>query len=239
MNDLLAIALESHGGLHRWNQITRVETDLSITGAIWHFKGQPDILKRVTFSASTEEQSVSLTPFIAPSLAAVFEEGNVRVEDRKGRVVDIRENAGAGFIGHKIESQWDLFHVAYFASYSIWGYLMAPFLYTYPGFITEELSPWEEGGEQWRRLKITFPNYLACHCRDQISYYGPDGLLRRHDYNPEVLGKAAGANYASDYQNFDGIKVPTKRRVYAHDAVGHRSAEPLLVAIDVQQLRFS
>ena len=38
---------------------------------------------------------------------------------------------------------------------------------------------------------------------------------------------------------FDGIKVPTTRRVYAHDAQGQKIPEPLLVSIDIEGLSFS
>jgi len=48
-------------------------------------------------------------------------------------------------------------HVAYFDSYALWTYLTIPFLYAHPAFVTEELTPWQENGEEWRRLKATFP----------------------------------------------------------------------------------
>ena len=51
-----------------------------------------------------------------------------------------------------------------------------------------------------------------------MTYFGPDGLMRRHDYAVEVLGGATGANYSTDYREFQGIKVPTIRRVYAYGA---------------------
>jgi hypothetical protein len=35
---------------------------------------------------------------------------------------------------------------------------------------------------------------------NQILYFGPDGLLRRHGYTVDVLGNAPGLNYASDYR---------------------------------------
>ena len=41
--------------------------------------------------------------------------------------------------------------------------------------------------------------------RQQISYFGPDGLLRRHEYMVDVLGGARGVNYAHDYREVDGI----------------------------------
>jgi hypothetical protein len=37
--DLLKIAVEAHGGLARWDEVSSVEIDVSITGAIWYVKG--------------------------------------------------------------------------------------------------------------------------------------------------------------------------------------------------------
>lgn len=239
MNELLSLALHAHGGLGRWNKITRLNADLSITGAIWHFKGKPDALKQITFAADTKHQSVTISPVTNDGLRSIFDLGHLSFIDSTGQLIERRERPRDSYIGHDAETQWDDFHVAYFSSYAVWGYLTSPFLYTYPGFVTEELTPWEENGEQWRRLKITFPENLASHCREQVSYFGPDGLLRRHDYNVEILGGATGANYAFEYQDFDGIKIPTQRRIYARDEQGQKIAEPLLVAIDVQRLRFS
>jgi hypothetical protein len=71
------------------------------------------------------------------------------------------------------------------------------------------------------------------------AYFGPDGLLRRHAYTVDVMGGAAGLNYASDYRYVDGIVVPTKRRVYAPDGNKQKISEPVLVAIDIRDIAFS
>jgi hypothetical protein len=60
--------------------------------------------------------------------------------------------------------------------------------------------------------------------------------MRRHDYTVEVLGGATGANYSTDYKEFQGIKMPTTRRVYAYDENGQN---PLLVSIDIETIVFS
>ena len=88
-------------------------------------------------------------------------------------------------------------------------------------------------GEIWRRLKVTFPDTVKSHTRVQISCFGPDGLLRRHDYTVDILGGATGLNYASDYRNVDGIVIPTKRRVYAYEGDYQPVWDPLLVKIDM------
>src|SRR5579859_3889308 len=47
MDDLLKLAIEAHGGLERWRQFKEARASASITGALWHLKGQPNVLENV------------------------------------------------------------------------------------------------------------------------------------------------------------------------------------------------
>ena len=237
-NDLLKLAIEAHGGLSRWDAIRTLEAKMSITGAIWHVKQKPDIFRHVVVAMDTQTQRVELRPFTTPDRYFLFTPGRIAVESTDGRVLESRDNPRLSFAGHSQQTPWDDLHAAYFCSYALWTYFSTPFLYTYQGVVTEELSPWRENGEQWRRLKVTFPASIDTHSREQVSYFGPDGLLRRHDYTVDVMGGATGANYASNYRDFDGLIVPATRRVFAHDAGGRKIDEPLLVAIDVGTVSF-
>jgi hypothetical protein len=118
----------------------------------------------------------------------------------------------------------------------MWTYLTIPFLYAQPGFETEEISPIESDGETWRRLKVTFPENVRSYTRTQISCFGPDGLLRRHDYTVDILGGAKALNYASNYSRVDGIVFPVTRRVVAYEADYQPVKEPVLVAIDMKEI---
>jgi hypothetical protein len=62
--------------------------------------------------------------------------------------------------------------------------------------------------------------------------------MRRHDYTVDILGGASGANYVSEYREFQGLKMPTKRRIYAYDQKMQKVPEPLLVSIDFHNLTF-
>ena len=104
--------------------------------------------------------------------------------------------------------------------------------------MTEELPRWDENGETWRPLSVLFPEEIASHSQKQISYFGPDGLLRRHEYTVDVLGGAKGVNYAVEYRSVDGIVVPMKRGVYAYDAAKRKIPEAVLVAIDIHEIAF-
>ena len=97
-------------------------------------------------------------------------------------------------------------------------------------------------GGRWRTVapfKFTPPDSIAAHTRNQISYFGPDGLLRRHEYTVDVLGNAPGPNYASDYRTANGIVVQHKRRVFGYDSKSEKVTKPLLVAIDIHEIEFN
>jgi len=238
MNSLLKLATEAHGGVDRWNQLKALKARLSVTGGIWYVKGRPDVLKDIRIECPLHQERLT-THLVGQNKRFVFTPHQVAVEDEQGHVVESRDDPRRAFEGQTYETPWDDLHIAYFDSYALWTYLTIPFLYTYPGFVTEELEPWHEDGEIWRTLRATFPKGIASHSRQQISYFGPDGLLRRHEYTVDVLGGATGVNYAHDYRRVDGISLPMKRRVYSYDADKRKIPDPVLVAIDVHAIAFS
>jgi hypothetical protein len=238
MNDLLTTAVNAHGGLKRWNEINSIQVTAHITGAIWFVKGQGDYLKDIVMSADTRNERM-VTDFPGQDKRITFEPKRIVMEKSDGTLIQLRDDPEASFAGQQQGTPWDDFHVAYFQGEALWTYLTTPFLYTYEGFVTEEIAPIQVDGETWRRLKVTFPDRVKSHTREQISCFGPDGLLRRHDYTVDILGGATGLNYASDYRDVDGIIVPTKRRIYAYEGDYQPVMDPLLVKIDMGEITVS
>jgi hypothetical protein len=238
-SDLLDIAIAAHGGLDRWNAQRAVAAELSVGGALWDLKGQAGRFQSCTYEADTHVQQAVLGGFGDRGQRVRFTPARLVVEDADGRTLEVRDNPRQSFAGHAQETPWDLLHAAYFNGYALWTYLTQPFLYTYPGFETVELEPWEEAGETWRRLKVIFPDQIASHTREQVTYFGPDGLMRRHDYAVDVLGGAEGAHYIDDYRDHGGLLAPHRRRVYARGADNQKIEVPVLVSIDIQQLGYT
>jgi hypothetical protein len=236
MNDLLNQALKAHGGLDRWNKMKAIEVAASITGAIWYVKGKGDFLKNVVLTAGTRDERLTVD-FPGQNKRATFEPSRIVIQSADGTLIEARDNPEEAFAGQQRETPWNDVHVIYFVGEALWTYLNIPFLYTYEGFTTEEIPSIQVEGETWRRLKATFPDTVKSHTREQISCFGPDGLLRRHDYTVDILGGATGLNYASEYRDVDGIIVPTKRRVYAYEGDYQLLKEPLLVAIDMGEIK--
>ncbi len=239
MNDLLKTVIEAHGGLDRWNQLDAVSARLRQDGAEWALKGQEGVLDDVYVRANLHEQRESHHPFGASDRRSSFTPGRVAIETTGGDVVEALEHPRASFAGHTLETPWTTLQLAYFVGTAMWTYLTQPFTFALPGFETSELEPWQEQGEQWRRLHVTYPSYLATHSTEQTLYFGADGLIRRHDYDVEIQGGSGGAHYISDYTQAAGIMVPTKHRIYPRTPEGQALKEPLLISIDVSEVAFT
>jgi hypothetical protein len=232
MNDLLENAVAAHGGLDRWNQVKSITVNASITGAFWQLKGQDGALKDVRFEVDTTRERLAME-FAGQDKRSVFEPHRVVLQRRDGAPIAARDDPEKSFAGHQLETPWDDLHLAYFTGEALWTYLNTPFLYTWPGFATEEVAPIEVDGETWRRLKVTFPDHVKSHTRQQISCFGPDGLLRRHDFTIDIVGGTAESLlYATGYRDVEGIVIPATRRAYAWQG----DDQLVMVAIDMGEI---
>jgi hypothetical protein len=239
MSDLLETVIEAHGGLERWTQLETVSARLVQGGGLWALKGQEGVLDDVFVTASLHEERVSHHPFGAPDRRSAFTPERVAIETDKGNVVEALEQPRASFAGHTLETPWTPLQLAYFVGTAMWTYLTQPFTFALPGFETTELERWQEAGERWRRLHVVWPSYLATHSTEQTLYFGEDGLIRRHDYDVEIMGGNNAAHYISDYTQVAGIMIPTKHRIFPRAPSGQALGEPRIVSTDVSEIAFT
>jgi hypothetical protein len=238
MDELLALAVDAHGGLNTWNEFENLRVHASSGGALWDMKQIPGLFSNAEVKLKLQDQHVvTHLPDIGERI--VFTPAEMSLESTNGRTLERLANPGVTFAEQSPDSKWDKLHAGYFCSYALWGYLTTPFLYTYPGFEVREVEPWHENGERWRVLEVIFPKEYAAHTRTQYSFFGEDGLLRRHLYTVDVLGGSQGANYAFDYRAVDRLTIPTRRRVLAYDRDRQKVPEPVLVSIDLSEIHFA
>lgn len=233
MTDLLDLAIEAHGGLQRWQQIEQLHAHIKVGGTVWHVKGWPDVYADIHTSISTHRPHTEFTPFLEEGQHCVWEPERTAVVADSGDVIEHRAAPRSFFEGHTIPTPWDRQHLIYFTGYAMWTYLTTPFLFKLPGFRTQEVEPWQEEDEIWRRLKVTFPSTVPSHSTVQTFYFNADGLLRRHDYSVDIMGGTRSANYASDVRSFAGLMIPTKRRVYATGPDNRPILDRIAVSIDL------
>lgn len=238
MGDLLALAVEAHGGLRRWDQLTSAKGRFAISGAIWDFKGVPGVLADVSVALDLRAERITLDPVGGDDTHTVFADGRLELRSTTGELAEVVTDPKDAMARLPYDAPWSAMDAAYFASEAWWTYLTAPFLFTYDGFHVEEVEPFVEAGASYRTLKVGFPADVDSHTAEQFFHFDGTGLLFRHTYTVDVLDGATGANYPSEWKMIDGIAVPMVRRIYGYDADRRRIPKPVLVSLDVRELRF-
>jgi len=235
---LLADVLRVHGGLDRWRTFSRLEATIVTGGGFWAMKGLVQDPAPRQMTVWLHEESSSVTPFGDADWHTEFTPKRIAIVRSDGTIVGERADPRASFAGHDMMTPWDPLHRAYFNGYALWTYLTSPFLLAAPGVNVTELDPWNEGQETLRVLRAHFPNAIETHSSIQDFFFGPDLLLRRHDYNVDVAGGFSAVQLVSDYIEANGILLPSKRRAYTKGPDHGPALEPLMVSIDLDNVRF-
>ena len=225
MGDLLSGVLEAHGGLAKWASVAEVAAELDVDGPFWDWRGWPSIRRTQKMTLTPERQHLTLTPFTGEGTTMTWEPGLVTIGDAAG-VVPV-------FPAYHDAVPWDEVQLAAFMATANWAYFTEPFLFTCPGVTAQEVEPWREGGETWRRLAVTFPASLPNHNPDQVFYYGDDLLLRRMDYAPVVTGSSPIAHYVGEPVNVDGLVFYGRRDVHVRDehGVADKGITPITIRV--------
>ncbi|WP_028749516.1 hypothetical protein [Rhizobium mesoamericanum] len=239
MNSLAQKIIDAHGGLETWRRYSSLTAHLKQGGALWGLKGHGGKLDETNVTVGFGEEWVSHFPFGPEGKVTRFEPGFVSIKDSQGNVLETLTDPRASFAGHALETPWTEPQLAYFAGIAMWTYLNMPFLLTAPGVVTEQLEDWRENGETWQRLKVTFPSEIATHSTVQTLYADANGLLKRHDYDVEIAGNTSGAHYIGGYVEVQGLKFPTERRIFPRQPDGNSMSEPLVVSIELSDIKLS
>lgn len=231
--------IEAHGGLKNAGKFQTVKLNANIGGVVWSVKGHENALADVEFTGSLTQQKASWKNLFHLGYTSTFEPERVALFDEKGSLVEELDNPKKSFNGHTVETPWTKAQLVYFSSYATWNYTTAPFNFLVPGVEINQLEDWNEKGEIFQRLEVIYPDGFATHSKRQIFYFDADGLLKRHDYWPDVLGGSSAVQIIENHKNFDGIVTGTKRNIYVlNDADNSYSTDLVLVSIDILDVSF-
>jgi hypothetical protein len=239
MSSLLQFAIDAAGGIERFQQFKTLDADLHHSGFIWGLKQREGVLTDCRVTVQLHEQRVSHGPFAPTQNHSVYSPSRVELRTPEGALVEALDNPRASFAGFEMETPWTNPQLGYFAGYTMWTYLTSPFLLAREGVDVEEIEPWVVDGLPWRRLRVVFPAGIATHSAVQTFYFDFDGLLRRHDYEVDIQGRNSAARYLSDYVDVQGIRMPTRFRIYPRTPENTALPEPLIVGVDLSNFRFS
>jgi hypothetical protein len=230
-------AIEAHGGMTLWNSTESLDVEISARGFLFTAKRRP-VLRRVRMRASTREPRFFLFDHPKPGQTSELAgRDEVRIVDSNGDVISRRTDPRAAFSGLRRLVSWDDLDFIYFAGYATWNYLTTPFLLARPGFSFEAIGPLPGDMARFVPVRVTFPDDIPTHSRQQVLYFDGQRLLRRLDYTAEVVGRwAHAAHLCDEYRNFNGLRIPTRRRVLPLLFGLTPLPGPTLVSIDVHSL---
>jgi len=117
----------------------------------------------------------------------------------------------------------------------VWSSIATPFLLDAPDVSVTE-KPVRDDSKTGRQLTVEFPETIEPLAPRRVLHVAEDGLIERHEYELRYLYPSLLADTASAHIAFDGIVVPTLRRVRPLKADDH---SPALLDIEIFDIRFS
>jgi hypothetical protein len=240
MTELLDLAIDAAGGRQRWRAVDGISAHVRSSGLLMRMKGKANLFRDYGLSVTTERQMAVIQPYPREGSSGVFDAGTVRIEAPDGTVLCERQNARrafSGLPGLRRNLRWDDLDALYFAGYALWNYMAIPFLFERPGFEVSEGASLVIDGESFRRLDVLFPEDIHTHCRRQALYFDALGLLRRHDYHPDVVSSLAKAAHLCDgHREVRGLVFATKRRVVPKSLRSRPLRGPTVVSLDFDSI---
>jgi hypothetical protein len=227
---LLDDVIDASGGMARWNTLSRFTLHLSVAGTLFSSTGHASEFKDVTAEASIRTQSVRFTGITGGEHSGSFQPDAITIESLEGEILRTWPNPSLAFTETGSPALADELHLVFFCGVAIWNYLTNPFLLAHPDVVVEELPPWQENNESWRRLRAQFPPGLITLAPEQIFYFDHNALQRRTDH--DLFGMKV-AHYSWAHDSFGGIVVPTLRRAQTLRPDGTVVAKPVLMDVEI------
>jgi hypothetical protein len=227
---LINEVIEASGGLARWTGITQFTLHLSIDGEL--FAGRRGYRDMVA-DGLTQNQFVRFTGFSGPDILGLYQPQHVTLENQNGKTLRSWPMPKPFLLDH-VHLDDDL-QLVFICGVSLWNYLTTPFLLASPEIKVEELAPWKEQNQSWRRLRAVFPAHITTPAAEQIFYFDDKGRQRRADH--DFFG-IRSAHYSWAHQSFNDIVVPTLRQSLRLLPDGNTVRRPSLFDVEIFDATF-
>jgi hypothetical protein len=236
---LLKEVLDAHGGIERWRAFSQVTASVVTGGFLWSLKGMAIDASSRRMTSDFRRQRTRTEPFGDPDWRMTYEPGRVVIETQDGHIVAEQLCPRDSFAGHSWETAWTPLQLGYFNGYAMWTYYNLPFLLGEPGVETSDIPSIDLDGRPLRGLRADFAPSIHTHCPTQALYFDDEGLLRRQDYQVDIAGGIRAAHLISDYVEVQGLRLPTRRRVYMRPEGGTLASDRTLVSADLSDFELS
>jgi hypothetical protein len=214
--EVLERAIERHGGWNTWQRlhsvtlVTRLLRGMlpAVKGLGRTFPLPPRIVVR------PREQETEYVDYPTAGSRGVFSRGEVRLIDPQGATTAHATAHRETFRGLARYRRWSPLDALYFFGYALAHYHSMPFTLGEGqclGYRRARL-----GSEVLEGVVVRLPPSLHTHSERQVFYFDSTGVLRRHDYLAEVVGRwARAAHFWEDYEEAEGLLVAKRRHAVA------------------------
>lgn len=196
---------------------------------MWASAGAVDVLGGVEVTVWVQEQRTQVRPFGASDLRCCYTSDRVSIQTLEGDSVEEASDMRNSFVSG---TPWTAMQVAHVTGYTMWTYLSEPQHLTMPG-----VQVVEDGGQSWRRLQVRYPADVVTHGAVQTIYVDDEGLIRRRDFNIDVLGVMPAVEYAADFREDGGVLVPATRRTFVLDDARQVLLDRPLLSVELADIR--
>lgn len=227
----LATAVTAAAGGSRWSEVERIDLTRTLGGAVWGLKRATGTVEHGLTHIDVRRQRTRIDSFGTSDGFAEYTPDRVTITDGATRESEVLHHPRESFAGHVVDTPWTRAQVAYFVGYTMWTYITEAWSLQLPGVVTEEDGTWTDAGRSLRRLRVTYPSSITTHSRVQTLYVDGDDLVRRRDYEADVMGGVPSAQLVAGHTEVGGIVIATKRDVFPRDPAGEIVADQRLVSI--------
>jgi len=216
--------LEAAGGA-RWATLRRFTGYLRLDGSLLEPQARPQSLKEIVAEGDLLSRTIRISGFSSADVVWTFTPDFVTIQRGDGAFIGARRGAAP----RAFRTPRDEAELVYLCGLSIWTCMTAPVVLLGRGARTEDLGPWTEHGETWRRLRVQAPEEALAYSHEAVMYFGADGLLRRTDFEVTCGAPRRLADYASAHHRFSGLTIPTLHRIVERTATpGAAQPKPVL-----------
>lgn len=248
---LVSHVLKAHGGLDHWRSKRSFSAHVSISGALlpppegrppagapyvavggYHLptapRGRPT-LRELVIEGETATPRLKMFGSTDLTRYGVYTPGRVEFRDMSHGLLEALDDPIEALAARPPDRPLRPLERVFLFGASVWSGIAIPFLLGAPDMAVEE--------QPGRVLKVEIPGRIAPLAPRRLLHVAATGLIERQDYELRYLHPSVLVDTASAHIAFDGIVVPTLRRLRPLETASERSL-PLL-DIEIFDIRFS
>lgn len=235
--DLVSHVLKAHGGRDRWRSKTAFSAHISISGALLPPPENRSLssatacrptLREVVIEGETKSPRLTVFGSGDTNRYGLYAPDRVELHSMAHQLLEALDNPIDALADRSSDRPLRATERTFLYGAAVWNAIAGPFLLDDARILAKEAQ----------QLEIELPAAIDPLTPRRTLYVGNDGFVTRQVYHLKHLHPGPLVDTASAYIAFDGIMVPTLRRLRPLATAADLHSPPLL-DIEIFDLRFS